>query len=117
MARSKKPQELHVRNKLPVAITQTSINGGGEVVIYEAPDGQIRLEVRLEQDTVWLTQAQMAELSDKNVRTISEHIRNIFKEKELDNSSVIRNFRIAVRDGITTVSKKEMVAALSCWWC
>ncbi|MGH7844351.1 MAG: virulence RhuM family protein [Candidatus Binatia bacterium] len=77
---------------------QSSINGGGEVILYEAPDGQIRLDVRLEQDTVWLTQAQMAELFDKNVRTISEHIGNIFSEKELDNSSVIRNFRITARD-------------------
>jgi len=45
-------------------MNQSSINGGGEVAIYEAPDGQIRLDVRLEQDTVWLTQAQMAELFD-----------------------------------------------------
>ena len=57
-----------------MAVTQSSINGGDEVVLYEA-DGP------LEQDTVWLTQAQMAELFDKNVRTISEHIRNVFKEK------------------------------------
>ena len=78
-------------------MAQTSINGGGEVAIYEAPDGQIRLDVRLGQDTVWLTQAQMAELFDKKVRTISEHIRNVFKEKELDNSSVIRNFRITAK--------------------
>jgi prophage maintenance system killer protein len=82
-----------------VAMTRSSINGGGEVVLYEEPNGQIRLDVRLEQDTVWLAQAQMAELFDKNVRTISEHIRNVFKEKELDNSSVIRNFRITARDG------------------
>ena len=78
-----------------------SINGSGEIVLFEAPDGQIRLDVRLEQDTVWLTQAQMAELFGKNVRTISEHIRNIFKEKELDGTSVIRNFRITARDGKT----------------
>ena len=58
---------------------QDSINGG-EVVLYEAPDGQICLDVRLEQDTVWLNQGQMAELFGKNVRTISEHIRNVFKE-------------------------------------
>jgi len=82
-----------------MGMTQSSINGGGEVVLYEAPDGQIRLDVRLERETVWLTQAQMADLFGKNVRTISEHIRNIFKEKELDNSSVIRNFRITARDG------------------
>jgi hypothetical protein len=78
-----------------------SVNGGGEVVIYEAPDGQISLDVRLEHETVWLTQAQMAALFDKNVRTISEHVRNIFKEKELDESSVIRNFRITAWDGKT----------------
>jgi hypothetical protein len=57
-------------------MNQGSTYGGGEVVIYEAPDGEIRLDVRLQQDTVWLTQTQMAELFDKNVRTISEHIRN-----------------------------------------
>jgi hypothetical protein len=99
MARSKKRQELQAKNQRPVASTQTSINGGGEVVLYEAPDGEVRVDVRLEQDTVWLAQAQMAELFDKNVRTISDHIRNVFKEKELDNSSVIRNFRITARDG------------------
>jgi hypothetical protein len=75
------------------------MNGGGEVVLYEAPDGQIRLDVRLEQDTVWLTQAQMAELFGKNVRTVSEHIRNVFNERELDDSSVIWNFRITARYG------------------
>jgi hypothetical protein len=99
MARSKKRQELQAKNQLPVASTQTSINGGGEVVFYEEPNGQIRLDVRLEQDTVWLAQAHMAKLFAKNVRTISEHIRNVFKEKELDHSSVIRNFRITARDG------------------
>jgi prophage maintenance system killer protein len=99
MARRKRPRNLRFGEKTPTALTQSLINGGGEVVLYEAPDGQIRLDVRLEQDTVWLAQAQMAELFDKNVRTISEHIRNVFKEKELDNSSVIRNFRITARDG------------------
>jgi hypothetical protein len=82
-------------------MTQSSINDVGKVVLYERPNGEIRLDVRLEKDTVWLTQAQMGELFSKNVRTISEHIRNIFREKELDNSSVIRNFRITARDGKT----------------
>jgi hypothetical protein len=49
-------------------MTQTSVNNGGEVVIYEAPDGEIRLDVRLQQDTIWLTQTQMAELFEKNFR-------------------------------------------------
>ena len=99
MARRVRAINLRSREKIPVATTQTSINGGGEVVLYKAPDGQIRLDVRLEHDTVWLAEAQMAKLFDKNVRPISEHIRNIFKEKKLDNSSVIRNFRITARDG------------------
>jgi hypothetical protein len=92
---------------------QSSINGGGEVVLYEAPDGEIRLDVRLEQDTVWLTQAQMAELFDKNVRTISEHIRNVFKEKELDDSSVIRNSRITAWDDYRCRINKEQRRT---WW-
>jgi hypothetical protein len=98
VARRKRPRIVGSRKK-PLAPIQSSINGSGEVVIYEAPDGQVSLDVRLEQDTVWLNQAQMADLFGKNVRTISEHIRNVFKEKELDDSSVIRNFRITARDG------------------
>jgi hypothetical protein len=97
VAKPKVRQNFRSTEKLRVAVSQRSINGGGEVVLYEAPDGQIRLDVRLEQDTVWLTQAQMAELFGKNVRTVSEHVTNIFKEKELDESSVIRNFRLTAR--------------------
>src|SRR5437870_13707171 len=104
MAREKRSRNLRSREKPPAGKTQSSIDGGGEVVLYEEPNGQIRLDVRLEQDTVWLTQAQMAELFDKNVRKTSEHIRNIFNEKELDNSSVIRNFRMTGTAKSTTRS-------------
>ncbi len=71
----------------------------GQIVLYEASDGKTSLEVKLHGDTVWLNQKQMSELFDKNVRTISEHIGNVFKEKELDQHSVIRNFRITAVDG------------------
>ena len=81
IARRKRLKNRRSRLNPVVSMVQRSLNGGGEVVLYEAPDGQISLDVRLEQDTVWLTQAQMAELFGKNVRTISEHIRNVFKEK------------------------------------
>ena len=70
-----------------------------EIVIFEADSQQV--EVRLEGETVWLTQKQMAELFDKNVRTVSEHIRNIFREGELEEDPVIRNFRITAADGKT----------------
>lgn len=70
-----------------------------EILIYKAKDGHIELNVNLSEETVWLTQKQLSDLFDKNVRTISEHINNIFKEGELDESSVIRNFRITAADG------------------
>ena len=73
----------------------------GEVVLYKTEDGKTALDVRLDGDTVWLSQKQMGELFDKNVRTVSEHLRNIFKEGELKKSSVIRNFRITAADGKT----------------
>lgn len=73
----------------------------GEVVIYKADDGHPSLEVHLDHETVWLTQKQMAVLFGKDVRTVNEHIRNIFKEGELSEPSVIRKSRITASDGKT----------------
>ena len=56
-----------------------------EIIIYQTEDGLTKIDVRLEDDTVWLTQAEMAELFQKNVSTISRHIQNIFEEGELQN--------------------------------
>jgi hypothetical protein len=69
-----------------------------ELLIYQAPDGRIKIDVRLEEETVWLTQAHMAELFGKSKKTISEHIRNIFSEGELDEKAVVRNFRTTAAD-------------------
>ena len=82
-------------------MTETQQEGRGEVVLYQTVDGKAALDVQLAGDTVWLNQKQMGELFDKNVRTVSEHIRNVFKEGELDEPSVIRNFRITAADGKT----------------
>ena len=71
----------------------------GEIAFYQAKDKKVKLQVKLEQETVWLTQKQMAVLFGKNIRTINEHIQNIFKEKELGQKSVIRKFRITAADG------------------
>ncbi len=71
---------------------------GGEVALFEAPDGQIRLDVRLERDTVWLTQAQMAELFGRERSVITKHINNVFKEDELDEESNVQNLHIAGSD-------------------
>ncbi|MBC7962127.1 MAG: virulence protein RhuM/Fic/DOC family protein [Steroidobacteraceae bacterium] len=71
------------------------------VVLYQTSDGSTSLAVHLEKETVWLTQKQMAELFGKTVPTINEHIKNVFKEGELVETAVIRNFRITAADGKT----------------
>ncbi len=77
----------------------TEIPSKGEIIIYRTKDKKVQLEVKLEQETVWLSQKQIADLFIKDIRTINEHIQNIFKEKELKKNSVIRNFRITAVDG------------------
>lgn len=66
----------------------------GEFILFKSADGIARVECRFESDTLWLTQNLMAELYQKNVRTINEHLQNIYKEEELVASSTIRKFRI-----------------------
>ena len=70
-----------------------------ELILYQTEDGQTKIQTRLENETVWLTQAQMIELFGKAKSTISEHLKNIFEEGELDENSVVRNFRITAADG------------------
>ncbi len=70
----------------------------GTIQIYQDTDGKAALEVKLDQETVWLTQKQMALLFGKTVPTINEHIKNTFKEGELEENSVVRNFRITAAD-------------------
>ncbi|WP_208985071.1 RhuM family protein [Maledivibacter halophilus] len=70
-----------------------------EIILYQTEDGQTKIEVTMEEDTVWLSQAQMCELFQKGKSTISEHISNIFKEGELKKDSVVRNFRTTAVDG------------------
>ena len=68
-----------------------------DIIIYE--DGNVELKATLENETVWLNQKQMAELFGKSKKTVSEHIGNIFKEKELEKDLVVRNFRTTATDG------------------
>ena len=74
-------------------------NPGGEIVLYQTSDESTRIEVRLQEESVWLTQKQMAELFQKDVRTVNEHLQNVFAEGELVEDSVIRKFRITAADG------------------
>jgi hypothetical protein len=70
-----------------------------EILIYQNPDGNIKIDVRLQEETVWLTQSQMGQLFGKDKRTISEHISNIFNEGELEKSSTVRKFRTVQTEG------------------
>ncbi|GHU07291.1 toxin Fic [Alphaproteobacteria bacterium] len=72
-----------------------------EIIIYQSDDDRPRIEVRLEDDTVWLTQAQLVELFQSSKANVSEHIKHIFEEGELSENSVVRKFRTTARDGKT----------------
>jgi hypothetical protein len=72
---------------------------GGDFIPYQTEDGRTRIQCRFENETLWLTQKLMAELFQKDVRSINEHIQNIFDERELSPDSVIRKFRITAADG------------------
>jgi death-on-curing family protein len=76
-----------------------------KVLIYQADDGGLRTDVTLQDDTVWLTQKQIADLFNKDVRTVNEHIQNIFLEGELSEESTIRKFRIVRQEGSREVSR------------
>jgi hypothetical protein len=79
----------------------------GEIIIYQNEEGNIRIDVRLEDETVWLTQGQLCELFQKSKATISEHIRNVFEEGELSESSVVRKFRTTADDGKSYTSGRK----------
>ncbi len=77
----------------------------GEIVLYRTEDGRTRVECRFAGETVWLSQALMAELYQKDVRTINEHLQNLVAEGELDPTATIRKFRIVRREGSRDVTR------------
>jgi len=76
-----------------------------QIIIYQTETGQTKIEVRLQDETVWLTQKLMSELFQKDVRTINEHIKNIFDEGELESEPTIRKFRIVQKEGQREVER------------
>jgi len=70
-----------------------------EIIIYRAEDGLTRIETKLENETIWLTQAQLVELYKSSKANISEHIKHIFEEGELNRDSVVRKIRTTASDG------------------
>ena len=76
-----------------------------EIVLYQ-PDATIQLEVRLQDETVWLTQQQMAELFDSTIPNVSMHIRNVYKEGELDKGATVKDFLIVQNEGGRQVTRR-----------
>ena len=70
----------------------------GEIILYQ-PDETVKLEVKMEDETVWLTQAQIVELFQSSKANISEHIKNIYEQEELEESSTVRDFRTVRQEG------------------
>ena len=70
-----------------------------QLIIYKNEDGKVKIKTHFENETVWLNQAQIGELFQKSKATISEHIKNIFKDGELEEKLVVRNFRTTTSDG------------------
>jgi hypothetical protein len=84
----------------------------GEIIMYQAPDGQTAIEVKLENETVWLTQAQMIELFGRDQSVISRHIKHIFKEKELDEKSNMHFLHIANSDKPVTAYSLDVITSV-----
>ena len=78
----------------------------GQVIIYQAEDGKTTIDVRLDNDTVWLTQAQLVELYQSSKGNVSEHIKNIYEEGELDRESTVRKFRTVQNEGNRAVARE-----------
>ena len=77
-----------------------------ELILYESPEGKVRVEIHHEDETFWLSQRRMAELFDVDVRTVNEHLGNIFSTGELSEQATIRKFRIVRQEGDRPVSRE-----------
>lgn len=78
----------------------------GEIILYQTEDGRTRVECRFADETLWLSQALIAQLFQITVATVNEHIRNIYREGELNEEATIRNFRIVRREGTREVARE-----------
>lgn len=77
------------------------------LILYQTEDGQTRVQCRFEDESIWLTQTLLGELFQKDVRTINEHLQNIFAEGELSREATIRRFRIVRSEDARQVTREE----------
>ncbi len=79
------------------------------ILIYQNEQGNVKVDVKFEDESIWLSQKQLAVVFGKSVKTINEHIQNIFKEEELVEDSVIRNYRITANDSEKYINRYFML--------
>jgi len=82
------------------------MHSNNQIVIYQSEDGQTQVDVRLENETVWLTQAQMVELFQTTKQNVSLHVGNVFKEGELEQESTVKEYLTVQNEGERKVSRK-----------
>lgn len=87
-------------------MTESDMAPTGEIMLYQTDDGQTRVECRFAQETLWLSQALMAELFAVGIPTVNEHLKNIYSEGELSAAATIRRFRIVRREGTRDVARE-----------
>lgn len=92
----------------PLLKTKEIESENSNIVFYKAADGSILLGVNLEEETVWLSQTQMGKLFDRGLPAINEHIKNIYKEEELEENPTIRKFRIVQKEGSRNVKREVL---------
>lgn len=91
------------------------MDNNGEIIIYQTDDGLTHIDVKMEDETVWLTQAQLVQLYQTSKSNVSEHIKHIFEEGELEENAVVRKFRTTAADGKnynTTYYNLDMIISL-----
>ena len=87
------------------------MNNKPEIIIYKTPDGQTKIDVHMQGETLWLTQAQIAQVYGRERSVVTKHIRNIFAEGELDEKSNVQNLHIANSDKPVTFYSLDVILA------
>ncbi len=77
-----------------------------QIIIYKTDDGQSQLDVNLQEDTVWLNRKQLADLFDRDIKTIGKHLNNVFKKGELDKGATVTKYETVQKEGDREVTRK-----------
>jgi len=102
----KQLREIRVINKIRDSDKKSITMQESQIILYTTPKGDVKVEIRFEDETFWLTQKKIAELFDVEVNTVNYHLKEIFKSGELEESSTIRKIRIVQQEGNRQVSRE-----------